>query len=248
MEEEEKRPKWFIRLNKVINREKQDIIHQSEQYLTDVSRTKSLLKRFSRWYNENWSVIENMWENYPATVASDVLQSMFSDMCTPWTTLESYVLFRFLDPDNQGYFTTDSLIRLSEALEPDVSLTPQERLKYSRLLPYFDTEKFTVFLISVTSLAPNSLMHVKFDVSNDTTVGALAEILKRELDIPSDDITMKVDRFDAPILTNDTLLGTLRQNGSLNLFYDYSLGYGDCPLVNYDAYFSWRTIDRMLDI
>ncbi|VDP75606.1 unnamed protein product [Echinostoma caproni] len=237
------------RFRRQIARRRKYLITEREKYLLNEHETRQLLKRFAIWYRTNYSAFETVLDSFSSNIEGDALVDVFNDMDAPWNSIETYVLLAYLDREEYGFVTSEMLSRLAEVVRPETTEAPSDSdTLYEGLPDPVDRETIPVYVRFASSLAPECPLNLDLSMNVNSTIKDLAYKIGHSVDLPTNEIVLKSDQYSEAILDESIPLGSLMQDGYVDLFYDYKLGLTDCPVVNYDAYFTWRTVDRILDL
>ncbi|TPP60143.1 hypothetical protein FGIG_08412 [Fasciola gigantica] len=232
-----------------IARRRQILLRERKEYLLNIDKTRSLLTRFANWYHENYSAFETILDSFSSNIESDALVDIFNDMDAPWNSTETYVLLAYLDPEEYGFVTTEMLIRLASKIKMENNESIKDfNITYGNLPTPVRQNLVSVYARFAPSLAPESPLNLELSMDGERTIQNLSNRILNSVDIPAKEIYMKSDQYTEECLPESTKLGTLEEDGSIDLFYDYNLAFTDCPIINNYAYFIWRTIDRMIKL
>ncbi|KER30587.1 hypothetical protein T265_03061 [Opisthorchis viverrini] len=223
------------------------MLQVKDVYITDAGKTQELLKRFAVWSRENINVLENVLDGFPSSIDWDTLIDMFKDLDAPWTSEESYIILSQLDPNDNGVVSSSTFLHLTEQTGNTPTFSPLQSIHESTMLFTPDSESTVhVYLRPASSMAPGSLLNVELNVGSQTTIQQLSRTLLFLLDLPATELLIRESRYNGPQVDPNTKLEALNPEDSITLFYEYPVGYADCPLIRYDHYFKWRTVDRFL--
>ncbi|KAF6768478.1 hypothetical protein AHF37_06722 [Paragonimus kellicotti] len=168
-------------------------------------------------------------------------------MDVPWNTTESYVLFSYLDPSDSGVLNTDMLLKLFELTQQaSAPLFPYPLEDSGNLPSSLDENDLLVCARSVTSLASGSPLNLEVTINKNATVQQLSHRIIQLLGLPANKLVVKGTKHSGSPMDPSAKLESFAATGQLDVFYEYPVGFIDCPILSSDAYFIWRTVDRML--
>ncbi|KAA0185333.1 hypothetical protein FBUS_03049 [Fasciolopsis buskii] len=225
------------------------MLKERKEYLLNEEKTKLLLTRFATWYHKNYSAFETVLDSFSSNIESDALVDVLNDMDAPWSSLETYVLLAYLDPDEYGFVTTEMLIRLASFVQQEND-TPAKDFgaTYDHLPMPTRQNRVPVFARFASSQAPECPLNLSINIDGERTLQNLGCKILCSVDIPSNKVLMKSDQQTQEYLDESTKINSLEDSGYVELFYDYKVALTDCPIVNDYSYFIRRTIDRMINL
>ncbi|KAF8560896.1 hypothetical protein P879_08147 [Paragonimus westermani] len=168
-------------------------------------------------------------------------------MDAPWNATESYVLFSYLDPSDSGVSNADMLLKLFDLTQQtSTPLFPYPVEDTGNLPAVLDEDSLLVCTRSVTSLASGSPLNLDVTINKNATIQQLSHRIIQVLDLPANKLIIKENKHSGLPMDPSARLETFAATGQLDVFYDYPVGFIDCPILSSHAYFIWRTVDRML--
>ncbi|KAG5444304.1 hypothetical protein CSKR_105010 [Clonorchis sinensis] len=243
-----KHPDWYQRHTRKLISRRQRMLRMKDGYITDAVKTQELMKRFTVWSRENVNFLENVLDGFPSSIDWDNLVDIFKDLDAPWTTEESYIILSQLDPKNNGVVPSSTFLHITEQTGTTPTSSSLQSIHENTEFSISDSESTVhVYLRPASSIAPGSLLNVELNVSGQTTIQQLSRKLLSLLDLPATELFIRECRYNGPQVDPTTKLEALNPEDSITLFYEYPVGYADCPLIRFDHYFKWRTVDRFLN-
>ncbi|TGZ63643.1 hypothetical protein CRM22_006792 [Opisthorchis felineus] len=242
-----KQPNWYQRHIRKLTLRRKRMLQMKDAYTTDAVKTQELMKRFTVWSRENVNFLENVLDGFPSSVDWDTLIDIFKDLDAPWTTEESYIILSQLDPKDNGTVSSSTFLHITEQTGNTPTFFSLQPIQESTELATADSESTVhVHLRPASSFASGSLLNVELSVGIRTTIQQLGRKLLYLLDLPATELFFRECRYNGPQIDPTTKLEALNPGDSITLFYEYPVGYVDCPLIRFDHYFKWRTVDRFL--
>ncbi|KAF5405594.1 hypothetical protein PHET_00883 [Paragonimus heterotremus] len=235
------------RFLKKVERENARLLCERDEYLNDPSKIRRLLQRFATWYREHIIAFESALSSFPSNISRITLAEIFKDMDVPWNTTESYVLFSYLDQSGSGVLNADMLLKLFDLTQQaSTPLLPHPPEDIGNLPAVLDENDLLVCARSVTSLASGSPLNLELTINKNATIQQLSHRIIQMLDLPANKLIVKEKKHSDSPMDPSAKLESFTATGQLDVFYDYPVGFIDCPVLSSDAYFIWRTVDRML--